>query len=66
MVDELELLLTPGMRLGVVGPIGSGKSTLLRMIVGEYFGEVLKFWDGSDYQIEQIVESRAQLAELTG
>jgi len=35
VVDSLELLLTPGMRLGVVGPIGSGKSTLLRMIVGE-------------------------------
>jgi ATP-binding cassette subfamily F protein uup len=35
VIDGLELLLTPGMRLGVVGPIGSGKSTLLRMIVGE-------------------------------
>jgi len=35
VVSELELLLTPGMRLGVVGAIGSGKSTLLRMIVGE-------------------------------
>ena len=35
VIDSLELLLTPGMRLGVVGAIGSGKSTLLRMIVGE-------------------------------
>ena len=33
--EDLELLLSPGMRLGVVGPIGSGKSTLLRTIVGE-------------------------------
>jgi len=33
--EDLELLLGPGMRLGVVGPIGSGKSTLLRTIVGE-------------------------------
>jgi ATP-binding cassette subfamily F protein uup len=33
--EGLELLLTPGMRLGVVGAIGSGKSTLLRMIIGE-------------------------------
>ncbi|MDF1544745.1 MAG: tetratricopeptide repeat protein [bacterium] len=32
----------------------------------EYFQEVLKFWDGADYQIEQIVKSRAMLAELTG
>jgi len=35
VVDGLELLLTPGMRLGVLGPNGSGKTTLLRMIVGE-------------------------------
>ena len=35
IVEGLELLLTPGMRLGVMGPNGSGKTTLLRMIVGE-------------------------------
>jgi ATP-binding cassette subfamily F protein uup len=35
IVDGLELLMTPGMRLGVLGPNGSGKTTLLRMIVGE-------------------------------
>src|SRR5260221_5097399 len=35
VVFGLDLLLTPGMRLGVLGPNGSGKTTLLRMIVGE-------------------------------
>jgi ATP-binding cassette subfamily F protein uup len=35
IVEGLELLLTPGMRLGVLGENGSGKTTLLRMIVGE-------------------------------
>jgi ATP-binding cassette subfamily F protein uup len=48
VVEGLELLLTPGMRLGVVGPIGSGKSTLLRMIVGELqpdAGEIRKVDD---------------------
>jgi len=35
IVDDLDLLLTPGTRLGVLGPNGSGKTTLLRMIVGE-------------------------------
>ena len=35
LLEGLELLLSPGMRLGVVGPIGSGKSTLLRILVGE-------------------------------
>jgi ATP-binding cassette subfamily F protein uup len=31
----LDLLLTPGTRLGILGPNGSGKTTLLRTIVGE-------------------------------
>ena len=34
-LDEVDLLLTPGARLGVLGPNGSGKTTLLRMITGE-------------------------------
>ena len=32
---DLDLLLTPGIRLGVLGPNGSGKTTLLRVIAGE-------------------------------
>jgi len=35
LLSSLDLVLTPGMRLGVLGPNGSGKTTLLRMIVGE-------------------------------
>ncbi len=35
IIENLDLLLTPGMRLGVIGPNGSGKTTLLRTIVGE-------------------------------
>jgi ATP-binding cassette subfamily F protein uup len=35
IVDDLDILLTPGSRLGVLGPNGSGKTTLLRMITGE-------------------------------
>jgi ABC transport system ATP-binding/permease protein len=35
IVTGLDLLLSPGTRLGVIGPNGSGKTTLLRMIVGE-------------------------------
>jgi ATP-binding cassette subfamily F protein uup len=35
IVRDLDLLLKPGTRLGVLGPNGSGKTTLLRMIVGE-------------------------------
>jgi ATP-binding cassette subfamily F protein uup len=35
VIKDLDLLLTPGTRLGVIGANGSGKTTLLRMIVGD-------------------------------
>lgn len=35
LFDDLDLLLTPGARLGILGPNGSGKTTLLRVISGE-------------------------------
>ena len=35
LFSNLDVLLTPGLRLGVLGPNGSGKTTLLRIITGE-------------------------------
>ena len=35
VLDGVDLLLTPGIRVGVLGPNGSGKTTLLRLITGE-------------------------------
>ena len=35
LFKDLDILLKPGTRLGVLGPNGSGKTTLLRTIVGE-------------------------------
>jgi ABC transport system ATP-binding/permease protein len=35
IVEGLDLLLTAGARLGILGPNGSGKTTLLRMLTGE-------------------------------
>jgi ATP-binding cassette subfamily F protein uup len=34
IVKDLDLFLTPGQRLGVLGPNGSGKTTLLRLLAG--------------------------------
>jgi ATP-binding cassette subfamily F protein uup len=35
IVTDLNLLITNGMRVGLVGPNGSGKTTLLRLLAGE-------------------------------
>ncbi len=35
LFSSLDLVLSPGMRLGLVGPNGSGKSALLRLLSGE-------------------------------
>jgi ATP-binding cassette subfamily F protein uup len=35
LFSGLDLLLSPGMKLGLIGPNGSGKSTLLKVLTGE-------------------------------
>jgi ABC transport system ATP-binding/permease protein len=35
LISELSIILSPGMRLGVLGPNGSGKTTLLRLLAQE-------------------------------
>ncbi|MBK8697853.1 MAG: ABC-F family ATP-binding cassette domain-containing protein [Deltaproteobacteria bacterium] len=35
MFHDLDLILTPGVRIGVVGPNGAGKTSLLKLILGE-------------------------------
>jgi ATP-binding cassette subfamily F protein uup len=35
LIDNLDFVITAGMRVGLVGPNGSGKTTLLRLIRGE-------------------------------
>jgi ATP-binding cassette subfamily F protein uup len=37
---DLNLVITAGLRVGLVGPNGSGKTTLMRLLVGEYQPEV--------------------------
>jgi ABC transport system ATP-binding/permease protein len=35
LFSNLDITLTPGMRLGLLGPNGSGKSTLIRTLIGQ-------------------------------
>jgi len=37
LIEGLSLTLSPGMRLGILGPNGSGKTTLLRMLAGDVY-----------------------------
>ncbi len=39
LIDSLSLTLSPGMRLGILGPNGSGKTTLLRILTGDIAAE---------------------------
>jgi len=39
LLADLSLILSPGMRLGVLGPNGSGKTTLLRLLAREIAGD---------------------------
>ena len=34
LIDGLDIVITPGMRVGVIGPNGSGKTTLLSILAG--------------------------------
>lgn len=35
VLDGVDVILTPGVRLGLIGPNGSGKTTLLQLLVGK-------------------------------
>ncbi len=63
VVEGLELLLTPRMRLGVVGPIGSGKSTLLRMIVGELEPDAGTIRQAENLRIVYFDQERSRIDE---
>jgi ATP-binding cassette subfamily F protein uup len=58
---DLDLLLTPGMRLGVVGPNGSGKTTLLRLIVGELAPDVGTIRRAEGLRVVYFDQQRASL-----
>jgi ATP-binding cassette subfamily F protein uup len=57
----LELLLTSGSRLGLVGPNGSGKTTLLKMIVGEILPDSGSIKRAADLKIVWFDQNREQL-----
>ena len=58
---NLDFTLSPGTRLGLMGPNGSGKTTLLRLISGEIMPEMGTIKRAEGLQIVYFDQHRAQL-----
>jgi ATP-binding cassette subfamily F protein uup len=63
LVDGLTLSLTPGERVGIVGPNGSGKTTLLRVVLGEHEPAAGRVVRGKNTRITYFGQQREGLDE---
>ncbi|MFK7987698.1 MAG: ABC-F family ATP-binding cassette domain-containing protein [Sandaracinaceae bacterium] len=63
LVDGLTLTLSPGERVGIVGPNGSGKTTLLRALLGEREPDGGRITRGKNAKITYLGQSREGLDE---
>ncbi|HEU0091762.1 MAG TPA: ABC-F family ATP-binding cassette domain-containing protein, partial [Vicinamibacteria bacterium] len=61
IVRELDLVLTPGTRLGLLGPNGSGKTTLLKTIAGEGNPDAGRFVLGANVRSRYFSQDLADL-----
>ena len=72
VLDEVELSLRPGTRIGLLGPNGAGKSTLIRVLAGELAplsgerttGHGLTIGYFAQHQLEQLHANASPLAHL--
>jgi ATP-binding cassette subfamily F protein uup len=61
LFEHLDFLLSPGVRLGLMGPNGSGKTTLLKLIAGTLQPDVGTIKRADPLQIVYFDQHRAQL-----
>lgn len=61
IVNNLDLRIIRGDRLGIVGPNGAGKSTLLRMLTGQEQADTGKIQLGSNLSINMLDQQRQSL-----
>ena len=72
VLEDVELSLRPGTRVGLLGPNGAGKSTLIRVLAGELdplagertSGQGLSIGYFAQHQLEQLDEKASPLAHL--
>jgi len=63
LVSDLDLVITPGTRVGLIGPNGSGKTTLLRLILGEIRPDSGKVHRGTKLSVAYFDQFREALDE---
>jgi len=61
LFDQLDLTLSPGMRLGLLGPNGSGKTTLLRLLCGELTPDTGTIKFAAELRIVSFTQHRDEL-----
>ena len=61
ILDGVDLMLTPGTRLGLIGPNGSGKTTLLRLLIGIIEPDAGEIERAEDLRIVYFDQSRETL-----
>ncbi len=58
---HLNLVLSPGMKLGLLGPNGSGKSTLIRLLTGQLQPDTGSVWKAEGLRTVLFEQARKQL-----
>ena len=61
LFEHLNLVLSPGMKLGLLGPNGSGKSTLIRLLTGELKPDVGEIWQADGLRVVRFAQDRRHL-----
>ena len=62
LFEKLNFILSPGSRIGLMGPNGSGKTTLLRILAKEISPDVGNIKPADDLKIVYFDQHRAQLS----
>jgi ATP-binding cassette subfamily F protein uup len=61
LFEHLNLLLSPGMKLGLLGRNGSGKTTLIKLLIGDEQPDRGEIWRADGLKIVHFDQSRRQL-----
>jgi len=61
LINKLNLVLSPGMKLGILGPNGSGKSTFLKLLTGDLTPDAGTIKKANDLRVVFFDQQRREL-----